>query len=334
MTRACLLLSLAWVVLAAAPGRAAADEPAGDSPQLFRMKFKAGEQRRYRFTSLTHMDLPGLPPNLAAGMRIGADFGFTVETVSPDGTATVKVAQGTVEIVPAPPGWQSKLGPSIPAGGCPATISPLGKFTMTPGSCGTGNMAKLLERAVGGLRAVLPELPVRPGSSWKMPIDLDLPAGPTGGGSSLRGDATITFRERKTVDGKNCALMPMTGDLQMDASGKKLVADISAKISGESCFDLDTSDWSSAKMVITMKLFIGAGGQGINGTSTSTAEYLRLPDGPVPSPSSQKPAEAATGADGAVPLAQPVQPVQPEASPKSAQPAQPVLPADGVPPAP
>jgi len=299
-----------------APFAAHADDAPAGGALLLRMKFTQGEQRRYRFTSLTQLDMPGLPAQLASGMRISGEFGIQILAVNPDGSAKVKVVQGPMEVEPN----ISAFGASKGGASCEGTVSTTGKINLNSATCGNTPEVKLLERAVSGLRAVLPEKPVKPGDSWRMPVELDLPTtpgAPPGAKPNLRGDATLTFRKVEKVDGRNCAQIPMTGSLQLDSSGSKVVADLSATISGESCFDLDANDWAKAKMQMSMKLFIGMPGQGMQGTSSSTMEYIRLPDGPVgggagPTGGDAKPDEKA---------AEPAKPAEPPVPAKPAEPA-------------
>jgi hypothetical protein len=236
-----LLGLLLWPALAGA-----------DDGVLLRMKFRAGEVRRYELVLRNEVDgvvVPGTP-QFTTTQRIEQ----RVLSVDPQGTARVEVTVTDRSVEPSP---ASPVGPA-PAVTCRGTVTARGVFAAEAGCGSRSAFAQAMGKFVGGLDLALPEKPVRLGASWRVPLsqDLPVPVPLPSARFALRGDALLTVRERKAVEGRDCLVIAVQGALAVDLTSEKGGADARATLSGDVCFDPTLGDYARMQVDTNLKIVL------------------------------------------------------------------------------
>jgi hypothetical protein len=251
---------------------------------LLRMKFKAGEERRYRMTTRVDLEMSGAGRTLPLQqLEVQATLATRVISAGPKGNASVEIATREVKVDPPEAGSSDAARKAMR---CRATMTPRGRVTLVPSpDCESfGPVAKLVQGFLAEVAMELPEKPVKPGATWKLPMERELPLGIPGfaGKAALRGDAVLTYRERKRFDGHDCAMIVLTGTMNLDVSTGEGGLDVNASIEGDSCFDLALGDWARARATMKARLAIMSGrGSNFEARATTVTEQRRLPDAPA-----------------------------------------------------
>jgi hypothetical protein len=270
-----MLPAFLGVLLAASGARA--DEV------LLRMKLKPGEERRHRMTTRVSLELPGagraLP--LLQPIEVQATLVTRVISADPQGNASLEIATREVKVDP-PEARSSEARKEMR---CRATMTPRGRVTLSPSpDCEPfGPVAKLVQGFLAEVAMELPEKPIKPGATWKLPLERELPLGIPGfaGKAALRGDAVLTYRERKREGGHDCAMIVLTGAMNLDVSTGEGGLDVNASVEGESCFDLALGDWARSRATMKANLAIMTGqGSNFQARATTVSEQRRLADAP------------------------------------------------------